>query len=62
MIKGEDIEIQTKKIDEAQKNLRHLKKLEEIKAPKQSLISLKIAIATSEAIFTVRMIQKRIWY
>ena len=38
--KGEDIEIRTKKINEARKNLGHWKEPEEIKSPKQLPVSL----------------------
>ena len=50
--KGEDIEIRTKKIDKARKNLGHWKEPEEIKEPKQFLVSKTTATETSEAIFT----------
>ena len=53
--KGENIEIRTKKIDEARKNLCHWKEPEEIKNPKQFSVSIKTAIETSEAIFTARV-------
>ena len=39
--KGEDIEIRTKKIDKARKNLGHWKEPEEIKEPKQFPVSEK---------------------
>ena len=39
--KGEDIEIRTKKIDEARKNLGHWKEPKEMKDPKQFLVSVK---------------------
>ena len=55
--KGEDIEIRTKKIDKARKNLGHWKEPEEIKVPEQFSVSLKTAIKTSEAIFTVGVTQ-----
>ena len=48
---GEDIEIRTKKIDKARKNLGHWKEPEEIKQPKQFLVSVKTATETSDAIF-----------
>ena len=51
--KGEDIEIRTKKTDEARKNLGHWKEPQEIKIPKQFEQSLETAVETSEAIFTV---------
>ena len=50
--KGEDIEIRTKKINEARKNLGHWKEPDEIKEPAQYLISKTTATETSEAIFT----------
>ena len=50
--KGEDIEIRTKKIDEARKNLGHWKEPEEIKEPAQFPVSETTATETSEAIFT----------
>ena len=50
--KGEDIKIRTKKIDKARKNLGHWKEPEEIKEPKQFLVSKTTATETSEAIFT----------
>ena len=50
--KGEDIEIRTKKIDTARKNLGHWKEPEVIKEPKQFLVSKTTATETSEAIFT----------
>ena len=56
--KGEDIEIWTKNIDKVQENLGHWKKPEEIKVPEQFPVSLKTAITTSEAIFTVGVTQK----
>ena len=56
--KGEDIEIRTKKIDEARKNLGHWKEPEEIKSPKQFPISLQTAIDTSDAIFTAGITRK----
>ena len=57
--KGEDIEIRTKKIDEARKNLGHWKEPEEIKIPRQFPISLQTAIDTSDAIFTAGIIEKK---
>ena len=39
--KREDIEIRTKKIDEARKNLGHWKEPKEMKDPKQFLVSVK---------------------
>ena len=48
--KGEDIEIRTKKIDEARKNLGHWKEPEEIRNSKQFLVSAKTATETSDAI------------
>ena len=56
--KGEDIEIRTKKIDEARKNLGHWKELQEIKIPKQFKQYLKPAIETLEAIFTAGLTRK----
>ena len=56
--KGEDIEIRTKKIDEARKNLGHWKEPEEIRSPKQFPVSLKTAIDTSDAIFTAGVTRK----
>ena len=50
--KGDDIEIRTKKIDEARKNLGHWKEPEEKKNSKQFPVSVKIATETSDAIFT----------
>ena len=50
--KGEDIEIKTKKIDEARKNLGNWKEPEKIKNPKQFPVSVKAATEKSEAIFT----------
>ena len=50
--KGEDIEIRTKKINKARKNLGHWKEPEEIKEPAQFLVSKTTATETSEAIFT----------
>ena len=52
MKKGGDIEIETKNINKARKNLSHWKEPEETKVPKLFPVSLKIAIETSEAIFT----------
>ena len=57
--KGEDLEIRTKKINEARKNLGHWKEPEEIKIPKQFSVSLEKAIGTSEAIFTAGVTQKK---
>ena len=56
--KGEDIEIRTKKTDEARKNLGHSKEPEEIKSPKQFPVSLQTAIDTSDAIFTAGITRK----
>ena len=56
--KREDIEIRTKKIDKARKNLGHWREPEEIKIPKQFPVSLEKAIETSEAIFTAGVKQK----
>ena len=56
--KGEDIEIRTKKIDKARKNLGHWKEPEEIIDLKQFTVSLKTAVETSEAIFTAVVSQK----
>ena len=56
--KGEDIEIRTKKIDKARKNLRHWKEPEEIKVPKQFPVSIKTVITISEAIFTAGVTRK----
>ena len=56
--KGEDIEVQTKEIDKAQKNLGHRKEPEEIKVPKQFPVSLKTAITTSEEVFTAGVTRK----
>ena len=53
--KGEDIEIRTKKIDEARKNLGHWKELEEIKEPAQFPVPKTTAAETSEAIFTAEL-------
>ena len=57
--KGEDIEIRTKKIDEARKNLGHWKEPQAIKIPKQFESSLKTAIDTSAAIFTAGLTKKK---
>ena len=56
--KGEDIEIRTKKIDEARKNLGHWKEPQAIKIPKQFEQSLETAIKTSEAVFTAGLTRK----
>ena len=56
--KGEDIEIRTKKIDEARKNLRHWKEPEEIKSLKRFPVSLQTVIDTSDAIFTAGITRK----
>ena len=53
--KVEDIEIRTKKIDEARKNLGHWKEPKEIKNLKQFPVSVKTATETTEAIFTARV-------
>ena len=53
--KGEDIEIRTKKIDEARKNLGHWKEPAEIKEPKHFPVSVKTATETSHAIFTAEV-------
>ena len=58
--KGENIEIRTKKIDEARKYLGHWKEPEEIKVPKQFPVSLKTAITTSELIFTAGVTQQEV--
>ena len=50
--KGEDIEIRTKKINKARKNLGHWKEPEEIKEPAQFPVSKATATETSEVIFT----------
>ena len=50
--KVEEIEIKTKKIDEARKNLGHWKESDEIKNPKQFPVLVKTATETSEVIFT----------
>ena len=50
--KGEDIEIRTKKINEARKNLGHWKEPDEIKESAQYLRLKTTATETSEAIFT----------
>ena len=50
--KGEDIEIRTKKINKARKNVGHWKEPEEIKEPAQFPVSKTTATETSEAIFT----------
>ena len=50
--KGKDIEIRTKKIDEARKNLGHWKKPKEIKNPNQFPVLEKTATKTSSAIYT----------
>ena len=50
--KGEDIEIRTKKIDKARKNLGHWKEPAEIKEPKQLPVSVKTATETLDVIFT----------
>ena len=51
--KGEDIEIRSKKIDEARKNLGHWKESKEIKKQNNSPVSVKKLTETLEAIFTV---------
>ena len=56
--KGEDVKIRTKKIDEARKNLGHLKEPQAIKIPKQYKQSLETAIKTLEAIFTAGLTRK----
>ena len=56
--KGEDIEIRTRKIDKAQKNLRHWKEPAKTKIPKQFPVSPKTVITTSEEIFTAGVTQK----
>ena len=48
---GEDIELRTKKIDEARKNLGHWKEPEEIEEPAQFPVSETTATKTLEAIF-----------
>ena len=58
--KGEDIEIRTKQIDEARKNLGHWKEPEEIKILKQFPVSLEKAIETSDAIFTAGVTRKEV--
>ena len=58
--KGEDIEIRTKKINEARKNLGHWKEPEEIKNPKQFHVSVKAATETLEAIFTAGVTQAEV--
>ena len=58
--KGEDIEMRTKQIDEARKNLGHWKEPEEIKSPKQFPVSLQTAIDTSDAIFTAGVTRKEV--
>ena len=50
--KGEDIEIRTKKIDKARKNLGYWKEPEEIKELAQFPVSKTTATETTEAIFT----------
>ena len=50
--KEEDIEVRTKKIDEARKNLGHWKN-KSSKSTKQFPVSLETAIRMSESIFTV---------
>ena len=57
---GEDIEIRTKKIDKARKNLGHWKEPEEIKEPKQFLVSKTTATEISEAIFTSGVNQREV--
>ena len=56
--KGEDIEIRTKKIDKARKNLGHWKEPQVIKLPKQYKQSLETAVDTSENIFTAPLTRK----
>ena len=56
--KGEDIDIRTKKIDEARKNLGHWKEPEKIKSPKQFPVSLKTVIDTSDTLFTAGVTRK----
>ena len=53
--KWEDIEIRTKNINKARKNLGHWKEPTEIKEPKQFPVSVKTATETSDAIFTARV-------
>ena len=55
---GEDIEIRTKKINEARKNLGHWKEPPEIKIPKQFEQSLETTIETLEAIFAAGLTKK----
>ena len=50
--KVEDIEIRTKKIDKARKNLGHWKEPEEIKEPVQFPVLKTTAIETLDAVFT----------
>ena len=50
--KNEDIEIRTKKIDEARINFGHWKTPAATPIPKQFLVSLEKAITTSNTIFT----------
>ena len=50
--KGEDIEIRTKKIDEARKNLGTGRSRKRLKKPAQFPVSKTTATETSEAIFT----------
>ena len=53
--KLEDIEIRTKKINEARKNLGHWKEPENIKVPAQFPVSKTTVTETSEAIFTAEV-------
>ena len=50
--KGEVIEIRTKKINEARKNLGHWQEPKMIEIQKQFLVSLETVIYTSHSIFT----------
>ena len=55
--KGEDIEIKSKKIDDARRNLRHWKEPVKVQEPKQFPVSVKIATEKSDAIFTAEVAQ-----